>query len=319
MADTSIYKGIRGYSDYQQEAQAQGLQSALAAAQIAKAQSDAMGLGGSTPAAIQVANEYQKARQVGDLQRMNDIELFSKALDKGLVTSVNGGVGTMQGYGQAAGEIAATKKGMEQQASKGVDLYMNPQIKLEEEKGKAIGKELGGAAASLSSQRAKFPELQRNVQELKELGKTATYTQAGQTINTLGKEAGFKPSKGAVNRTAYIAKIDNQILPLLRDTFGAAFTAAEGERLRDTLGDPNKTPDEKDAVLDAFIAQKEADLEALNRQIGGEEYFTTPTFGDGMGNAVEAPQAEQYTKGKIYTSPSGQKAIYTGTGFRPVK
>jgi len=39
MADTSIYKGIRGYSDYQQAAQAQGLQSALAAAQIAQAMS----------------------------------------------------------------------------------------------------------------------------------------------------------------------------------------------------------------------------------------------------------------------------------------
>ncbi len=35
--DASIYKGIRDYADYEQAAQAQGLQSALAAAQIAKA------------------------------------------------------------------------------------------------------------------------------------------------------------------------------------------------------------------------------------------------------------------------------------------
>jgi hypothetical protein len=35
--DLNVIKGIRGYSDFQKEAQAQGLQSALAAAQIAQA------------------------------------------------------------------------------------------------------------------------------------------------------------------------------------------------------------------------------------------------------------------------------------------
>jgi len=292
--DTSIYKGIRGYNDYQQAAQAQGLASALQAAQLARLQNPDIG---QSPAALQIANEYRLARETGDTARMKDIELFTKAYDKGLVTGDNG-IEALQGYGQAAGGIAAQKKGMEQSAKNVADLSYAGDIASEKGRGAVLGKELGTAAASLSSQGAKFPELQNKVQELKELGKIATYTKAGQAADTLRKETGFTPSEAAIARTEYIAKVDNQVLPLLRDTFGAAFTQKEGESLRATLGDPNKTPEEKNAVLDSFIAQKEADLRALERQIGGEEIFTTPQFGDGAGNPSGARQQFNQIKNK---------------------
>jgi hypothetical protein len=65
-----------------------------------------------------------------------------------------------------------------------------------------------------------------------------------------------------------MAMVDNQVLPMLRDTFGAQFTVKEGETLRATLGDPDKTPAEKKAVLEAFIEQKIRNIEATAKQGG---------------------------------------------------
>lgn len=119
--------------------------------------------------------------------------------------------------------------------------------------------------ASIAS---KMPGLRKVVDQLGELGKKATYTLAGRTLDEGMKQMGMEPREAAVARAEYIAMVDNQVLPLLRDTFGAQFTQKEGETLRETLGDPNKSPAEKDAVLKAFIAQKERDVAALAGRTG---------------------------------------------------
>jgi hypothetical protein len=124
--------------------------------------------------------------------------------------------------------------------------------------------ETQAAADSLSS---KLPGLQSVVGELGQLAKTATYTQTGQLIDNIIRETGQTPPDSAIARTKYIAMVDNQVLPLLRDTFGAAFTVKEGETLRATLGDPNKSPVEKQAILEAFIEQKVRDLAALESRL----------------------------------------------------
>src|SRR5690606_6063350 len=80
---------------------------------------------------------------------------------------------------------------------------------------------------------------------------------------------GWEPREEALAKAEYIATIDNQILPLLRDTFGAQFTLEEGNRLRATLGDENLSPAEKKATLRAFIAQKERDIQALALRVFG--------------------------------------------------
>lgn len=120
------------------------------------------------------------------------------------------------------------------------------------------------AYASLNS---KLPGLKTVVGELSQLAEKATYTQTGQVIDNAMREAGLEPTEAAVARTKYIAMVDNQVLPLLRDTFGAAFTVKEGETLRATLGDPNKGPTEKQAILEAFIEQKVRDLAALQSRV----------------------------------------------------
>lgn len=137
-----------------------------------------------------------------------------------------------------------------------------------EETAKAEGKGRGDALVSLESIRSKMPGLEKVVADLDALAEKATYTLSGQAFNMARKELGFEPTEGAIARTQYQVTVANQILPLLRDTFGAQFTQAEGERLLATLGDPDTTPAEKQATLKAFIEQKRRDVEALAAQAG---------------------------------------------------
>lgn len=119
---------------------------------------------------------------------------------------------------------------------------------------------------SLSS---KLPGLKSVVSELSQLADKATYTTAGKLWDDVVRETGNLPTEGAQARTKYMSMVDNQVLPLLRDTFGAAFTVSEGESLRATLGAPDKSPAEKKAVLEAFIEQKVRDLDALQSRLPG--------------------------------------------------
>jgi hypothetical protein len=113
---------------------------------------------------------------------------------------------------------------------------------------------------------SKMPGLRSVVDTLTKLADTATYTQSGQIMDNVKRELGLPVGQGAIDRASYIAIVDNQVLPLLKDTFGAAFTVQEGESLRATLGDPNKSPAEKKAILEAFIEQKERDVAAMTGQ-----------------------------------------------------
>ena len=132
------------------------------------------------------------------------------------------------------------------------------------------------ATAAYDSLNSKMPGLRAVVSELGELAKKATYTMTGQLFDNIMRETGQMPSKGAQARTKYMAMVDNQVLPLLRDTFGAAFTVQEGESLRATLGAPDKSPVEKQAVLEAFIEQKARDLEAMQRRLPGQSPSAPP-------------------------------------------
>jgi hypothetical protein len=138
------------------------------------------------------------------------------------------------------------------------------------------GKEEGTARADLASVRAKLPGLKVVVEQLAKIGDVATYTKAGQLLDYGRTQANLPPRAGAIARTKYIAMVDNQILPMLRDTFGAQFTQKEGESLKTTMGDPEKSPQEKRAVLEAFIEQKVRNIEALELQTSGNKNLTGP-------------------------------------------
>ncbi|MFG6591286.1 glycoside hydrolase family 73 protein [Sulfitobacter sp. 1A12157] len=146
--------------------------------------------------------------------------------------------------------------------------------------GAAQGKSDVESSSELAEMERNLPGLMEVAGQLDKLADEATYTWAGQAYNEGRKQLGLSPTEGAKARTEYIAVVDNQVLPLLRQTFGAAFTAKEGDTLRATLGDPDKSPSEKKAVLNAFIEQKKRDVTARGGQVpssagaGGFEAFS---------------------------------------------
>lgn len=152
----------------------------------------------------------------------------------------------------------------------GNELYRTPkqnrQAAYDTGYGGVEGKTAAENAAETASIASKMPGVRAVVEELNQLAETATYTQSGQFIDNVMRETGQEPTENALARAKYIAMVDNQVLPLLKDTFGAAFTVQEGESLRATLGNPNASPQEKKAILEAFIEQKERDVAARTGQ-----------------------------------------------------
>lgn len=209
---------------------------------------------GSVPAALQLANEYQSAIKSGDINRANTIAAFAKTVDKNLQMTPQGTYQPLPGAGQALGQLEAQKA-----------------------QAKVTGKALGESQALLSDVESFQPKLENVVNKLSELGKKATYTKAGIARDFALRELGQPISEAGIARAEYIATVDNEVLPLLKQTFGAAFTEREGAKLSATLGDPNKSPPEKDAVLKAFIEQKRTQIEALQRRTGQNP--TTPVMG----------------------------------------
>lgn len=115
--------------------------------------------------------------------------------------------------------------------------------------------------------RANFPQLEANVNRLRELSPKATFTEAGKARDYVAKQFGVT-TDGAKARAELESIVNNAVLPLLKQTFGAAFTAEEGLRLQKTLANPDATDEEKIAELDTFIKQKMADIETKERKLG---------------------------------------------------
>jgi hypothetical protein len=131
------------------------------------------------------------------------------------------------------------------------------------------GSELGEATANLADIDSKMPGLERVVKQLNVLSEKATFTMAGNAVDSARRQLNINPRESAVAKAQYNAIVDNQILPLLRFTFGAQFTQKEGETLKATLGDTSKSPQEKQAILNAFIEQKRRDVDALKTRVQG--------------------------------------------------
>lgn len=128
------------------------------------------------------------------------------------------------------------------------------------------GQAVGEAIVKLEDVESMMPRLIAVTNELSALGKKATYTTTGKVRDVIKRELGMDVGDSAVARKEYISKVDNEILPLLRQTFGAAFTQKEGDSLKATLGDPDVSPPEKDAVLRSFIQTKKGQIAALQRR-----------------------------------------------------
>lgn len=233
-----------------------------------------------------------------------------------------GAVAPIQGAPDALSAISEAK----QTGQNISDLTYKPQIRQQEAAAGEVGKRIGEAQGTLTFLQANMPKLEEVTNKLSTLGKTATYTGAGRAVDAAQREMGMDVGPGGIARSEYIATVDNEILPLLRDTFGAAFTVAEGDRLRATLGDANKSPAEKDALLRAFIDQKKSQVTALQRQVGqpnmANPYATTnpaistpvdqiqPMLNADFGNVPKIASDADYDAlppGAEFIGPDGQK------------
>ena len=145
-----------------------------------------------------------------------------------------------------------------------------PEFKGAQQEAETLGKSRGEDKAAFESIVSKMPELNKNVSELRDLANKATYTKVGGVLDTAAKEVFGQTTEGSLAATKYQAKIDNQILPLLKQTFGSQFTVAEGENLKATLGKPDMSPEQKQATLDAFVQQKINDINSNARRFGVE-------------------------------------------------
>lgn len=143
-----------------------------------------------------------------------------------------------------------------------------PQTKAAQAMATKQGAAQAEASTQLADMEAQMPRLETVVNELDALGQKATYTEAGQALDWARRQAGMDPRESAIARKEYISKVDNEILPLLRQTFGAQFTEKEGQALKATLGDPDASPQEKSAVLRSFIATKQEQVKTLQRRTG---------------------------------------------------
>lgn len=144
-----------------------------------------------------------------------------------------------------------------------------------------LGKNRAEADANYRGVTSQMPGLEKVVAELKDLADKATYTGAGQLLDSGMSQLGMEPREAAIARTSFEAKVNNQVLPLLRRTFGAQFTEREGETLRATMGDINLSPKQKQAALNAFIDQKRRDIDAMAAEAG--------LTGGAGGSTVPAP------------------------------
>jgi len=139
---------------------------------------------------------------------------------------------------------------------------------------KSLATEKATIENELRTMEANMPSIIANTDRLRELAQTATYSKADQAIDWTRRQAGLEPTEGSLAREEFVSIINNQVLPLLKPTFGAAFTVQEGETLKATMGDPDKSPREKMAALTAFINQKHQDIQSKQRAIGETEQPT---------------------------------------------
>jgi hypothetical protein len=130
-------------------------------------------------------------------------------------------------------------------------------------RGTAIGSQDAADEIKLREMQRNLPGLMGVVDRLDALSGTATFSRVEMAADSARRALGQEVSAGGIARAEYIATVDNEILPLLRQTFGAAFTVEEGARLRATLGNEDGTPAERRATLNAFIQQKRAELESF--------------------------------------------------------
>lgn len=125
-------------------------------------------------------------------------------------------------------------------------------------------------AAELEMQRnlaAMMPKIESDVERLLELSDKATYTLPGQARDWWEGRIKGQTTEGAKARAEMENIVENNVLPQLRTLLGAQFTEREGERVKQTIMDPDRTPEERKAQLNNFLNSKIDALKQSNYKL----------------------------------------------------
>jgi hypothetical protein len=186
---------------------------------------------------------------------------------------------TTPGLTKQVAESEATIAGAKEGATLDVKSKKLPAIESAIQKAKDLAKQEGIAFTDLNRSKAALPSLEKTIGELKTLAPIATSTLAGRGFDALAKELGFGATKGSTAKVKFTSLIQNQILPLLKPTFGGNTSDNELNQLKLTLADPNDAPENKIAALDAFLSQQKLKIESQEREIQGLQGANTQTIG----------------------------------------
>lgn len=190
------------------------------------------------------------AQTIADTGATEDVagsqEIIEAGKSKGKAT------GTAEGESESANLIADTKAGIETAVTLA----------------KADAESRGETLSELQAANASMPSLIAVVDELKQLAPMVTSTMAGNVFDFAVKESGFGSTEGSTAKAKFTSVINNQILPLLKQTFGAAFTVDEKNELKATMGNVDATAEEKIVQLNAFIEGKIRSIQDKERQLG---------------------------------------------------
>jgi hypothetical protein len=145
---------------------------------------------------------------------------------------------------------------------------LEPMLKAANAQAAVEGKDRGDDIVKLKFLDANMPNIESTVGILNELNKTATYTPAGLFVDSSFRTLGLPVPEGATTRAQAKSLIDTTILPLLKPTFGAAFTENEGNRLLATWGDQNASPEEKEMALQGMLTSVKLQAQTLRRKLG---------------------------------------------------
>ena len=228
-------------------------------------------MGGPTPAAIRVFEANAKA---AGLEPGTPEYIRAAQIELGL--QPRAGISAQEriaGDPSLSAQVAASsgrEAGATESAKLNAQLGFKPAIAEAVKTAEASAKSRGESLSEVARAKASLPGLTEVVNKLITLSDVATYTLAGKAFDEVTKQLGFGATEGATARAKMDSLVSNQILPLLKETFGNQFTEKEGESLRKTMLDIDASPAQKKEILNAFIEQKIRDIETkesnLNQQ-----------------------------------------------------
>lgn len=162
----------------------------------------------------------------------------------------------------------ADKAGSKEKSKLKQQLEIGPMIARANAQAAVEGKDRGDDIVRLNFLDSNAPNIEATVNKLNELNKIATYTTGGLIADGVFRQMGWTVPKGATARAQAQSLIATTILPLLKPTFGAAFTEQEGDKLLATWGDPDASPEEKEMALQGMMYSVKLQGETLRRKLG---------------------------------------------------